>query len=224
MKKFLIAVSLTLVLMFAFTACSSASEVEEETSVEESETVEETTESTTVTTTETTTESTTETTTTTTETTTKTTTTTTTTAPASKISSSEAVFALSYKDADVLPGEDMSEVLDSIGNPSSEPQKMPSCMDSGYDLLYSYTGFELESFKDEKGNETLVNINITSSSVKTSKGIAVGMKTSDAISKAGVSFTDDDGIYIYEKGDYRISLYDDEGKVDSIFIESTLFS
>ncbi len=205
MKKVsLVVAAMMLAVMFMFTACSGAEteeveeteaqvEVEEET---EAETEEETTEAETET--ETTTEEVTE-----------------------ADLGEDAIFALSYNGETVLPGDDMNDVTAKIGSPSSEPMEMASCMATGYDLLYTYSAFELESFVDDDGNETLISMDITSSDAETATGIKVGMSTSEAATQA--AFEEDDGFYIYTNGDFRITLYDEGGKVESIFIESTLY-
>lgn len=224
MMKKTAAIFMAACIALGMSACSSGGEAANQTT--ESTLAETTTESTTAAVTETTTESTTQTTTaattasTTKETTTKPTTKTTTKKETTtKKPDANAVFALSYKGKSVKTNTKMKTVLKNIGNPKSAPTKSASCMDTGYDMVYTYSGFELESFCNEKGNETLFLITITGKNVETGMGVKVGMKIKDAVKKCGVKMENEDGVYTYSKGDYAISLFEADGKVEEISIE-----
>ncbi len=224
MKKVLL-IFLTAALVFSVTACSKTDSSEPAT---QSETSESTTVSTTEQTTQTTSQTTTTTTTSATQTTTKKETTTKKPTTTKKKTTTKKVvkgdvFSLSYKGKTVKPNDNMKKVLKKIGKPGSKPTKSESCMDTGYDLIYTYSGFEIESFCNDSGKETVVNINITGKNVETANGLKVGAKTKDAIKKTGLKFVDDGGVYIYTKGDCQIEVTDAGGKIESIFISSTRF-
>ncbi|MDR2355054.1 MAG: hypothetical protein LBE16_02545 [Clostridiales Family XIII bacterium] len=88
-------------------------------------------------------------------------------------------FSFSYKDTPIVPGEDMSDLLDAIGAPN-DVFEAQSCAFDGVDRIYYYPGFLINTYPD-RGKDKILSVSFRDDSVQTDEGLYLGMRA-DAVS------------------------------------------
>lgn len=114
-------------------------------------------------------------------------------------------------------------VLAALGEPQDKLEA-PSCVHPGFDRIYYYAGFEVNTQPTAAGGEVIVSVYLTDDSVSTPEGIYIGA-TLDAV-KAAYGETapaaDNAMLYRYTKTDAGVTgtvnfLVDANGTVTSIY-------
>lgn len=110
------------------------------------------------------------------------------------------------------PNTAWSEYSSALGAPSNTTQA-PSCHFDGMDNIYEYSGFSVYTYRDG-GEDYVYNIEVTSSSYSTNKGIRVGSSEGDVISAYGTSYANkSDSLIEYRSGSKSIYFSLNGGKV-----------
>lgn len=117
-------------------------------------------------------------------------------------------------DADAAP------ILEKLGEPVSYFEA-ESCAFEGLDKMYTYNGFELDTYP--KGNNDYVSTVIfKDDSVATAEGVAIG----DSLEKLQQAYagegTQEDGMIVYEKGGMKLCFILNEDEIVSIEYRSTV--
>lgn len=127
-------------------------------------------------------------------------------------SSSDAAVIINGKS--VKPGAKYASVSSALGNPSSVTQA-PSCHYSGMDNIYAFSGFTVYTYFSGS-DEIIYDIEISSSSYATAKGIKVGDSTSKVKEYYGSPASETDDYIEYTAGSVHMGFYISSGKVDTI--------
>lgn len=107
-----------------------------------------------------------------------------------------------------------AEIIEKLGKPQSE-FIAPTCAFQGDDKVFTYPGFQLNTYQDGEGNDYVLGVLFTDDSVAT----AEGLRLFDDISKVKELYGETEvkeGLYRYEKGNSILSIVDNNGKVYSI--------
>lgn len=135
-----------------------------------------------------------------------------------KGSFSSSDVSLRIKGKTVKAGSKYANYSSAFGTPSSVTQA-PSCHYSGMDNIYSYSGFTVYTYFSGS-DEIIYDVEVTSSSYSTSKGVKVG----DSVSKIKECYGNpksESGDFIeYSSGSKHLSFYISGGRIDTIEISA----
>lgn len=112
-------------------------------------------------------------------------------------------FVFSYKGLDIRMNQDMSEVLEVLGEPNSYFEAA-SCAFDGLDRMYTYSSFEIDSYPDGD-MERVSAIYFKDDLVTTAEGICLYMTKTDMESAYGTDYEVLDSSCIYSKGDSTLT-------------------
>ena len=91
---------------------------------------------------------------------------------------------------------DASGLISALGTASSV-EEAPSCLSNGNDIkIYYYSGLTVYTYI-EGDKEIIYEIEITSPSYTTTKGLAVGMTVADAEALYGTNYSNSGGVICY---------------------------
>ena len=127
-------------------------------------------------------------------------------------SSSDAAVVINGKS--VKPGANYASVSAALGNPSSVTQA-PSCHYSGMDNVYTFSGFTVYTYFSGSA-EIIYDIEITSASFATAKGIKVGDSADKVKEYYGSPASETDDYIEYISGSVHMGFYIFSGTVDTI--------
>lgn len=103
-----------------------------------------------------------------------------------------------YNGQRVSLNENMSSVLSKLGK-AVNVSSAPSCHGDGEDKTYEYNGFTIYTYPGG-GNDLVLEVNVLSSAVPTSKGIKVGSSLNDITAVYGNGYTTDGNYIIFSSG------------------------
>ena len=145
----------------------------------------------------------------------------TTAAPADTVTTASALPALCFKagETSIWVGADPS-VLAALGEPQDKLEAA-SCVHDGFDRVYYYAGFEVNTQPTADGREVIVSIYLTDDSVCTAEGIYIGDKL-DAAKTAYGDLTAEGSTYTCTKTEGGVTakvnfVTDADGVITSIF-------
>lgn len=123
-----------------------------------------------------------------------------------------AVFAFTYQDVEIIPGE----AFDAAKLPAADSvYQVPSCALEGTDNVYSYTTFEVTAF-DEGNGEFVYSIYFLDPNLTTNEGLALGDDFAKAAELYGDSYEEVDGEYVYTRGNTQLRLIVENNAIVSI--------
>ena len=112
---------------------------------------------------------------------------------------SGADMSISISGVRMSPNSNWASYSSALGEPSSVTQA-PSCHFDGMDNIYEYSGFSVYTYRNG-GEDYVYNIEITSSSIATDKGIHVGSSEADVLSAYGDGYANrSDSLIEYRSG------------------------
>lgn len=123
-----------------------------------------------------------------------------------------AVFAFTYDDVEIIPGEpfDASKLPE-----AHSVYQVPSCALEGTDNVYSYTTFEVTAF-DEGNGEYVYSIYFLDPNLTTNEGLALGDDFAKAAELYGDSYEEVDGEYVYTRANTQLRLIVENNAIVSI--------
>ncbi len=104
--------------------------------------------------------------------------------------------------------DEITDVKEFFGTPSSPAISAPSCLGEGEDIVYFYDGFNVTVFKSANGKEKTVGIIVTSDKIQNPKGINVGEDEKTALSVLGDSY--------YEENGCSVSFFSENGIITEV--------
>ena len=116
--------------------------------------------------------------------------------PQGSFSSADTDFV--YNGQRVSLNENMSSVLSKLGKAASV-SSAPSCHGDGEDKTYEYNGFTIYTYPSG-GNDLVLEINVQSSAIPTSKGIKAGSSLNDITAVYGNNYTNDGNYIVFSSG------------------------
>lgn len=116
-------------------------------------------------------------------------------------------YTFKYNDTDIAINMEAENLLQEIGNEQSYFEA-PSCAFDGIDKIYTFGGFELHTYPASDKKDYVSAVIFKDDSVKTEEGIYIGDSKDKVVKAYGEDFKDEDGAYVYDRG---------EGKLQFIF-------
>ena len=129
-------------------------------------------------------------------------------------------YMFTYSGVDVVIDADASAVVEALGEPTSYFEAA-SCAFEGLDKVYTYSGFEIETYP--QGDKDLISsIVLKDDSVSTKEGICIGDSTDKLADAYGSEGTQEVGKIVYEKEGMELCFIVDGDSIVSIEYVSTV--
>ncbi len=123
-------------------------------------------------------------------------------------------YAFSAGDVSVAVNAEAAPILQALGA-WLDYAESPSCAFEGMDKIYTYQGFELETYCLD-GTDYIASIRLLDDSVKTTEGIAIG-STKEAVTDVyGSPDEQTDTAFTYQSGDMKLQFLFRDGSVSDI--------
>ncbi len=130
------------------------------------------------------------------------------------------VWGLTVGETFLYPGADPASVLAQLGEPY-DMLEAASCVHDGFDRVYYYAGYEINTQPTASGGEVITSIYLVDDSIATDEGLRIG-DTLDAVLQLYGEVSADAGVYTYSKTDSGVTAsihiaVDAAGYVTSIY-------
>lgn len=124
-------------------------------------------------------------------------------------------YTFTYKKVTVQMGGKAKSLIKKAGTPEKKKAEK-SCAYEGKDRTYQYKDFILYTYSNsDNGTEYVNGITFRTDKVKTKEGIKIG-STQKAVEEAYGKVEEEFGVYNYVKGNCRLQIMIDDGKVSNI--------
>lgn len=117
---------------------------------------------------------------------------------------------------------EMSPIADALGEPDSYYEQ-PSCAAEGIAKIYTYPGFQIQTYPDGE-RDLIACIILKDDSVSTPEGIDLSMTKDDIISVYGTEYEETDTAMIYEQGGGKLCFIMDGYDIASIEYDSPVLN
>ena len=105
-------------------------------------------------------------------------------------------------------------IVEALGEPISS-YDAPSCAFQGTDWIYTYDGFQLNTYPLDDVNY-VSSVVFTSDAVATPEGLEIGGTREDMIAAYGEDYTEEYGMCTYTRGDSQLAILFGDGAITSI--------
>ncbi|MCL2254261.1 MAG: hypothetical protein FWC09_07430 [Lachnospiraceae bacterium] len=129
-------------------------------------------------------------------------------------------YAFSHKGETLAVDADFAPVLSSLGEPRSYFEA-ESCAFEGLDKIYTYSGFEVNTYPQPNG-DFIAAIILKDDTVKTAEGITIGSSRREMESAYGAGSVNDSGQIVYHKDGMKLCFILSGDDVISIEYLSTM--
>jgi len=124
------------------------------------------------------------------------------------------VFDFYFRGAIIVLNQNMTEVLDALGEPTGVRQT-PSCAFDGYDRIFGFGAINVHTYP--VGDQDFVQIiSIRDDSVTTRSGIRLGDSWDRVLDAYGSDYVQDFSIFTFTKGSTTLSFFVDDSMVVEI--------
>lgn len=131
-------------------------------------------------------------------------------------------YVFESKGVSISVDADMKPVADALGEPSKYFEAA-SCAFEGLDKVYTYNGFEINTYPS--GDKDLIaSVILKSDSVTTKEGAYIGMSLEDVKAKYGTDYEDKNGMITYSKDGMKLCFLVQDGNVTSIQYSSNVLN
>lgn len=111
-------------------------------------------------------------------------------------------FVFESNGVEITVDMDMSSVVDALGEPDSYFEQ-PSCAAQGIAKIYTYSGFQIETYPDGE-QDLIASIILKDDSVSTPEGIDLSMTKDDIIAAYGSDYQETDKSITYENNGTKL--------------------
>ena len=129
-------------------------------------------------------------------------------------------FAFTYNGTKITLGAEATSILNALGEPRSYTEE-PSCAFDGMDKTYYYGSFYLSTYPME-GKDYVYNLWFADDGLATDEGIRIGSTQSQAEDAYGKDCFNGTNIFVMPKGQSKLVILIEDGKVSSIRYEVIL--
>ncbi len=113
---------------------------------------------------------------------------------------------------------DASPIVDALGEPNSY-YEAASCAFEGLDKIYTYSGFEMETYPTD-GKDYVSAVVLKDDSVTTPEGVAIGDSRAKVEEKYGTDYQENGSLLTYAKDGMKLNFILDGDQVISIQYQS----
>ncbi|MFP4698532.1 MAG: hypothetical protein ACLFMO_07480 [Eubacteriales bacterium] len=126
----------------------------------------------------------------------------------------ESGFEFESNGVTIAINQEAKTVVEKLGD-SLDYFEAPSCAFDGMDKIYTYNGFELHTYEVD-GVDYVLSVIFLDDSVTTKEGVYLFSSLDDVLEVYGENYTENQGLYTYEKGDTTLSFLIENNEVVSI--------
>ena len=134
--------------------------------------------------------------------------------------SSQDLFVFTSNGVEIRMNAKADPVVAALGEPISTFES-PSCAFQGTDYIYTYDGFQLNTYPLNDVNY-VSSVVFTSDAVATAEGLEIGGTLEDMVAAYGEDYTEAYGEYTYTRGDSQLAVLIEEGTITSIAYQAVL--
>ena len=129
-------------------------------------------------------------------------------------------YVFTYQGTVVEIDANAASVIEKLGEPVTYFEA-PSCAFEGLDKIYTYNGFELDTYPD-KDTDHISAIIFKDDSVTTTEGIGIGDTMEKLEQIYGSESTKEDGMLVYNKDDMKLCFILKEEEIISVEYRTTV--
>lgn len=127
-------------------------------------------------------------------------------------------YAFVYQGVTIEMDADAAPIIERLGEPDFYFEA-PSCAFEGIDKMYTYGGFELDTYPTED-KDYVSSVILKDDTLTTIEGIAIGDSVSSLEAAYGTHWSDDNGMMVYEKDEMKLCFIVEDDTVVSIEFRS----
>ena len=129
-------------------------------------------------------------------------------------------FSFTYNGTKITLGAEAAPIIDALGEPRSYTEE-PSCAFEGMDKTYYYGSFYISTYPLD-GKDYIYNLWFADDGVATDEGIRIGSTQSQVEDAYGKDCFNGTNIFVMPKGQSKLVILIEDGKVSSIRYEVIL--
>ena len=129
-------------------------------------------------------------------------------------------FSFTYNGTKITLGAEAAPIIDALGEPRSYTEE-PSCAFDGMDKTYYYGSFYISTYPLD-GKDYIYNLWFADDGVATDEGIRIGSSQSQVEDAYGKECINGTNSFMLTKGQSRLVILIEDGKVSSIRYEVDL--
>lgn len=130
------------------------------------------------------------------------------------------LFVFTSNGVEVKMNAEADPIVEALGEPISTFDA-PSCAFQGTDFIYTYDGFQLNTYPLNDVNY-VSSVVFTSDAVSTPEGLEIGGTKDDMIAAYGEDYTEEYDQYTYTRGDSQLVVLFEDGYISSIEYQAVL--
>ena len=134
--------------------------------------------------------------------------------------SQEENFSFTYNGTKITMGTEAASIIGALGEPQSYTEE-PSCAFDGMDKTYYYGSFYISTYPLD-GKDYIYNLWFADDGVATDEGIRIGSAQSQVEDACGKEYFNGTNSFALTKGQSKLVILVEEGKVSSIRYEVIL--
>lgn len=131
-----------------------------------------------------------------------------------------AAFVFTSNGVDIRMNAEADPIVEALGEPVSS-YEAPSCAFQGTDYIYTYDGFQLNTYPLNDVNY-VSSVVLISDAVATPEGLEIGGTKEDMIAAYGEDYTEEYDQYTYTRGDSQLVVLIEDGYISSIEYQAVL--
>lgn len=123
-------------------------------------------------------------------------------------------YVFRYKGVDICMDAEAAPIVEAIGEEPTYYEAV-SCAFEGLDKIYTYSGFELDTYPVEDVDYVL-GVLFRDDSVATAEGVAIGDSLEKMEEAYGTDYTQEEGMLVYEKDGMKLKFLVKDDVITSI--------
>ena len=123
-------------------------------------------------------------------------------------------FIFTSNGVEIRMNAEADPIVEALGEPVSTFEA-PSCAFQGTDYIYTYDGFQLNTYPLNDVNY-VSSVVLISDAVSTPEGLEIGGSKEDMIAAYGEDYTEEYDLYTYTRGDSQLAVLFGDGAITSI--------
>lgn len=124
------------------------------------------------------------------------------------------LFIFTSNGVEVKMNAEADPIVEALGEPVSS-YEAPSCAFQGTDYIYTYDGFQINTYPLNDVNY-VSSVVLISDAVSTPEGLEIGGTLEDMVAAYGEDYTEEYGMYTYTRGDSQLAVLIGDGTITSI--------
>lgn len=129
-------------------------------------------------------------------------------------------YVFVYKGTTIEVDADVAPIVEALGEPASYFEAA-SCAFEGLDKIYTYSGFELNTYPSGEKDQVSAVV-FKDDSVSTAEGVCIGDTLEKVQQVYGEDGTEENGMLVYAKDGMKLCIIMKDGSVASIEYRSTV--